>query len=70
MVTGATSFKGLDKPGANVASGTIYVCDANTGNWVVYGIVYNKAVFLPGGITEATLPALDAGIARPIDVEE
>jgi hypothetical protein len=69
LTMGGSSFV---RGGAALQPGgsTIYVCDANTGNFMAYGIQYNATAYKAITPSEAVLVKLDAGKARDLNLGE
>jgi hypothetical protein len=52
------------------ASSTVYVCDANTGNFMAYGIQYSSTAYKSATPSQAVFLKLDAGKARDLNLGE
>ena len=65
LVTGGAAFI---RGGAtlNPAPSAIYVCNANTGAFVAYGMAFNATTFAQGTPTEVAIKKLDVGIATSL----
>ncbi len=69
LVTGSAQFI---RGGAslNPAGSTIYVCNANTGAFVAYGMAFNATQFAQAVPTEVAIKKLDVGVATALGAAE
>ena len=65
MVTGQTSFRGN-----TAANSVVYVVDANTGNFVVYGMTWNRNAESTNTLQKGPMTVLHKGRARNIKIRE
>lgn len=63
MVTGVASFRGGGVAN-NLGSSMVYVADANTGNFAVYGVPYDRTAAGRGGVQVFPLVRVAVGKAR------
>lgn len=69
MVSGQTTFV-RGGAGANPANSTLYVCDANTGAFVAYGMLYPRTALAAAAPAVMEIRKLDIGVARSLNLSE
>ncbi len=69
MVSGQTTFV-RGGAGANPANSTLYVCDANTGAFVAYGMLYPRTALAAAAPAVMEIRKLDIGVARSLNLGE
>jgi hypothetical protein len=68
MVSGQTTFI-RGGAAANPANSTIYVCDANSGAFVAYGMLYPRTALAAAAPAAIEIRRLDIGVSRNIVVD-